>query len=376
MYNPKIVHLTTVHPRNDTRIYIKQVATLFAAMPSCVGLVVADGLGNSLLANKPAIYDLGSLPVSRFKRALLGNFRAFRFLRQLRPKLVHFHDPELIPLGLLLRLLGFAVIYDVHEDVPRQTMSKYWIPVLLRWPVAVITAGMEWLAGLFFNGVVPATPTIAARFPKDKTTLVQNFPIQSELVLTDPTPYLTRPFSFAYVGGVADIRGGIEMVKALECLQDIPEACLEMAGGISPLDFSTQLRHLDGWHRVRYRGVVGRQEVAKILGSARAGLVLFHPMPNHIDAQPNKMFEYMSAGLPIIASDFPLWREIVTGCGCGLLVDPMSPHAIAEALRWVINHPRESEEMGKKGQEAVKSIYNWEREADRLLGLYRRLGFI
>jgi len=373
MNMPRLVHLSTVHSRNDTRIFIKQVHTLSSALAKDVSLVVADGLGDSRQPGQPAIFDLGKLPTSRFKRAVMGNFRAFMFFRRTLPQLVHFHDPELIPLGLLLRLCGTQVIYDVHEDVPRQTMSKYWIPVIFRWPVAMAIATMEWLAGKAFNGIVPATPTIAARFPVGKTVLVQNFPIPSELVLADPLPYAERPQKFAYVGGIADIRGGKEMVQALEHMADLSEVRLEMAGGITPEGFAAELGKLPGWFKVLHRGTIGRQDVARLLGSARAGLVLFQPMPNHVDAQPNKMFEYMSAGLPIIASDFPLWRQIVAGAECGLLVDPLDPRAIADALRWVLEHPVEAEVMGQKGQKAVHKIYNWEREAPQLIGLYKRL---
>lgn len=369
----QLVHLSTVHSRNDTRIFLKQVHTLSSALDADVSLVVADGLGDSQQPGQPAIYDLGKLPASRFKRALTGNWRAFNFLRRAKPQLVHFHDPELIPLGLLLRLCGCQIIYDVHEDVPRQTMSKHWVPVIFRWPVATAIAAMEWLAGKVFSGIVPATPTIAARFPVGKTVLVQNFPIQSELILADPLPYVERPPKFAYVGGIADIRGGKEMVQALEHMADLPEVRLEMAGGISPESFGAELRELAGWSKVTYRGIIGRQEVARLLGSARAGLVLFQPMPNHVDAQPNKMFEYMSAGLPVIASDFPLWRQIVADAECGLLVDPLDPCAIANALRWVLEHPLEAEAMGQKGQEAVHKIYNWKREATQLVGLYNKL---
>lgn len=369
----QLVHLSTVHPRNDTRIFIKQVHTLSSALTKGVSLVVADGFGDSHQPGQPAIYDLGKLPASRFKRAVIGNFRAFVFLRRTKPQLVHFHDPELIPLGFMLRLCGCQVIYDVHEDVPRQTMSKYWIPVFFLWPVAMVTAAMEWLAGEAFSAIVSATPTIAARFPVGKTVLVQNFPIQSELVMADPLPYSERASKFAYVGGICDIRGGREMVQALEHMVDLPDVRLEMAGGISPESFGAELRELPGWSKVVYRGIIGRQDVARLLGNARAGLVVLHPTPNYLDALPVKMFEYMAAGLPVVASDFPLWRDIVTGAGCGLLVNPLDPRAIANALRWVLEHPLEAEAMGKKGQEAVHKIYNWERESTQLVGLYNML---
>ena len=102
------------------------------------------------------------------------------------------------------------------------------------------------------------------------------------------------------------------------------------------------------------------------------GLVVLHPTRNYLDALPVKMFEYMAAGLPVIASDFPLWRKIIDGAGCGLLVDPLDPQAIAEAIDWVLAHPEEAEAMGRRGREAVEAIYNWERESETLVNLYKQ----
>ena len=105
----------------------------------------------------------------------------------------------------------------------------------------------------------------------------------------------------------------------------------------------------------------------------RCGLVLFRPAPNHLEAQPNKLFEYMSAGLPVIASDFPAWRELVEGTGAGLLVDPDDPQAIAHAIAWILRHPAEAEQMGRRGREAVYRDFNWDREAEKLAACYRNI---
>jgi glycosyltransferase involved in cell wall biosynthesis len=116
-----------------------------------------------------------------------------------------------------------------------------------------------------------------------------------------------------------------------------------------------------------------RNEVAKLLSTSTAGLVLFLPEPNHIESQPNKMFEYMSASIPVIASNFSLWRSIIEKNNCGICVDPMDSHEIAEAIDFLTWNPEDAKQMGKNGQAAIKRIYNWGIEEKKLLRLYENL---
>jgi glycosyltransferase involved in cell wall biosynthesis len=116
-----------------------------------------------------------------------------------------------------------------------------------------------------------------------------------------------------------------------------------------------------------------RPQVRDLLARARIGIVTLHPTGNYVNSQPTKLYEYMSAGLPVVASDFPVWRKVVDGAQCGLLVDPMNPAAIAEALVWLLQHPEEAEAMGRRAQKAVLESYSWEREAAVLAGIYREL---
>jgi hypothetical protein len=342
-------------------------------MKASVALFVQDGKGfEADESSGVQVVDTGSKPRSRVLRMTLGAWRMLRAVQKARPDVAHFHDPELIPVGLALKLSGIKVIYDVHEDVPRQILTKYYLPAVFRKPAAWFMEAVEWIAGRCFDAIVPATPKIAVRFPADKTVVVQNFPILEELVAPEPLPYEQRPPHFAYVGGITRARGAREMVEAIGRVSS-GEARLRLAGAFSPKNLQSEIKALPGWDKVDFLGWADRRQVAGLLGNVRAGLVLFHPGPNHCSAQPNKMFEYMAAGLPVIASDFPLWRQIVDGAGCGLLVDPLDPVAIADAMQWILEHPAGAEAMGRRGRQAVEEKYNWEREAEKLIGLYERL---
>jgi glycosyltransferase involved in cell wall biosynthesis len=134
-----------------------------------------------------------------------------------------------------------------------------------------------------------------------------------------------------------------------------------------------ELSHLPGWERVHHYGVLDQPSTFRLLHGVRAGLVLFHPEPNHVEAMPQKIFEYMGAGLPIIASDFTLWRRNLGDVGCGIFVTPLDPQSIAEAIEYVLTHPREAEAMGRRGQAAVLERYNWETQADKLVNLYSEI---
>lgn len=368
----KIIHFTTVHPRTDTRIRVKEAATLARVWPGAVALYVQDGKGDETGASDGvAVHDTGAPERGRLRRMTLGAFRMYRAVRRARPRIAHFHDPELLPWAMLLRLWGIRVIYDVHEDAPATVLSKAYLPVGVRRPLAWGLRAMERLALVSLSAIVAATPAIGRNFA-GKAVLVQNFPLPDELSFATPPPYDDRPPHFAYIGGITAIRSASEMVEAVGLL-DTPEARLQLGGAFAPATLELNVASLEGWSRVEYRGWVGREEVRQILSKVRAGLVLFHPLPNHVRAQPNKLFEYMAAGLPVIASDFPLWREIVEGAGCGLLVDPQDPRAIADAMQWILDNPEEAADMGRRGRAAVEERYNWEAESDKLIALYRRL---
>jgi glycosyltransferase involved in cell wall biosynthesis len=81
----------------------------------------------------------------------------------------------------------------------------------------------------------------------------------------------------------------------------------------------------------------------------------------------------MSSGIPVIASRFPLWREVVEGNACGLCVDPHSPQEIAEAIDYLARNPAQARRMGENGRQAVLGKYNWKVEESKLMRFYDSL---
>jgi glycosyltransferase involved in cell wall biosynthesis len=271
--------------------------------------------------------------------------------------------------------MGRRVIYDVHENLPDQLLSKDWLPRAIRGAVARIMDVIERVSARLFDAVVVATPDIARRFPAHKTVIVQNFPLLSEFRCCENLPPTAIRRDLVYIGGIAEIRGIVEMVEAMAILKrEKPGMCLNVAGRFSSVQLEEVVRAMEGASAVRFLGWQSRDEVSNLLSSALAGVVVLRPTPSYQRAYPVKLFEYMAAGIPVIASDFPLWREIVEEAQCGLLVDPQDPRAIADAAIWLAEHQSEARTMGAAGAAAVRSRFNWPHEAQKLLSLYVRLG--
>lgn len=362
----KICHITTVHTRHDIRIFQKQCKSLSNEYD--VFLIVADGLGDENLDNV-SIVDVGKRQTSRLKRALNDSKKVFKKAKELNCELYHFHDPELMSIGLKLLRTGKKVIYDVHEDLPRQIMGKPYLNKILKPIISILLEIYENYAAKKFTSIITATPHIKERFYKrNKNTLdINNYPIVNELL--KEASQKEKKNQVCYLGGISKIRGIENVILSMK----YTDVNLALAGDFENNELYESVKSLETWNKIIELGFISREQAADLLSESIAGIVCFLPLPNHINAQPNKIFEYMSAGLPVIGSNFKLWKQIIEDNNCGLCVDPSKPKEIAEGINKLFNNKDLAIKMGQNGIHAVKEKYNWNIEKNKLLDFYNRV---
>lgn len=361
----RVVHLTSAHPRNDIRIFAKQCRSLVTDGYD-VSLVVADGKGDAYI-DGIKIFDVGE-PHGRLNRMFKATRRVFNKAVALDADIYQLHDPELIPFGLKLKRLGKKIVFDSHEDIPKQILSKPYLgPTSLRVLSSAFSI-FERYACSQFDGIISATPSIRDKFIliNPHTVDINNFPLIGELDAA--IPWAEKHNEVCYVGGIGAIRGIKEIVRANEFLKSSTR--LNLVGCFSEPSIEAEVKSYPGWARVNEFGFLDRYDVRNVMARSIAGVVTFLPFPNHMDSQPNKMFEYMSSGIAVIASNFPCWREIIEGNNCGLCVNPLDPKAIAMAIDYLVMNQGVAKCMGENGRKAVLEKYNWPVQAAKLTDFY------
>ncbi len=363
----KICQFSSVHPASDTRVFHKECKSLVAAGYDVTLIARDKGEPNTVEGVKIIPFHLHN---NRFKRILFSPFQMLGLTLKQKAALYHFHDPELVIVGMMLKLFGKKVIYDVHEDFPKQMLDKsYLSSPLLRKAVSRAVRAVERFGTLFFNHIITATPSIAKNFSPKKTTVVRNVPLL-ELIHSDAAPEIEKKKPvIIYAGVLSRARGLVEIVRAMEHIGS--RAGLWLLGGWENAAIEEQCRSLEGWKYVRFFGMKPQAEAYAMMNMADIGIVNFFPLANHVEALPNKIFEYMALGLPLVISNFPFWQENFDACA--LFADPHNPKEIARQITTYLDNQPLRQEKGQKGKELIDNGFSWEQEQSILTDLYNRL---
>jgi glycosyltransferase involved in cell wall biosynthesis len=363
----KICQMSSVHPDNDVRI-IKQAETLADEFDAELVFVVPTKKKIEESSEKVKIEPV-LLPRNRLERmfstSLKVGFKAFKT----KADIIEFHDSELIPVGLLLKVLGFKVVYDVHESLADDILTKEYLPSWSRKILSFSIGNFQKNAARLFDGVLTATPNIADEFNSKKIYSLRNFPRLDSM--PRPIAFSERKNQIFYGGNISKRRGAIEMVESISHWP--PGFELVLAGNFESQELLDRCTASPNWERVRYLGHIDRSTLFQHLSESKIGLVLFHPGPNHDQSMPNKLFEYMAAQVPILGSNFPAWQPILQGINCGKSVNPQSAQEIGLEISTMLQDPNNLAEMGENGRKAILDEFNWETESKKLIELYTQL---
>jgi len=366
MDNKKICILTSVHPAFDVRIFHKEAKSLVKFGYNVI--LIAQNNRNETIDGVKIIAL--SKPKNRFTRIFGLTWRVFYLGLHQHADVYHFHDPELIFIGILLKLLGKKVIYDVHEDVSKQILNKDWIGnVNVRKFVAFIVNLIDHIGALLFDKIIYVVPDITEKYPKNKTIILRNFPILKLIDNTVTIDYKKNKSIIIYAGGLTGIRGIKEIIQAMEYIGNRAEFWL--LGKWESEKFKKECENLKGWKYTKYLGLVSLEEVFQYMKIADIGISTLHPVKNYLTSLPIKVFEYMACSLPMVISEFPYWKEIFVECA--IFVNPYNSKDIAKKISYLLDNPDEAKELGKKGRKLIEEKYSWETESKKLLVMYKNL---
>lgn len=354
----KIVHVGYAHRPNDIRIFQKECTSL--AKYGHEVIYVTSEMNGEFVNDSCSNVEVITVKLQKTNKKLpflLYCKDVKKVLDSLNADVYHFHEVVLLSVLLYMRKKGKRVIYDMHEDYPRQLQ-----PGLYRRRGKILGTLLITITEIYENYcirkadyVITATPHIEERCKKltNTVTCIANYPIIYN-DKNDTKSFVEREKIVCYTGGISETNGVFSIVKAMEQV----DGTLHLAGNL-PKELREQLMEYDGWSKVCELGYVGREEVQKVLQESMAGLVVYLPAGNTVEALPNKLFEYMEAALPVIVSDFPLWKEIVEKNQCGICVNPNAPEEIAEAINRILSNPKWAEEMGRNGKRLIQEKCNW-----------------
>lgn len=383
----KVVHIGMYHRYDDVRILNRECASLVQGdynvtymtsdlvhVPDCIDTI--DGVTIKQYPFELQNFAFQWNLFAYFKgRSRIKGIITEAVLRE-RPHVLHIHEYYLLFLVKRIQraIPNVKVIYDIHEDTPKEQGGRYIkkFGKNLGRAVQKYVEIKELSFARRVDAVIAATPYIAAQF-RNKAKVIQticNFPVMEDIE-HNSTAISTREKNVCYAGGLTEERGITSIVKNAKQI----DGMIILAGAIdSGYMHELQVTYPDVWgEKVKYKGYLKRTDIRKLYGQSVVGLCTLLWNENFYNALPVKIFEYMAAGIPVVCSDFPLWKQIVEENECGIAVNPDNEKSIIEAVNQLLSDRELAQRYGLNGKRAIIDKYNWSKEERKLLSIYERL---
>ncbi len=324
-------------------------------------------------------------PTGPLRRLLVAVYRPFSFFQYSRrawaivkdrpADVYHCHDLNTLHVGYRARRRhGGRLVYDAHELTTElayiSRLERLGWRLMERFLIGhadeVITTG-SYRAQYLARRYHIATPTVLLNCPPLPAAVTPNRILREKLGLADDTVPL-----ILYQGGFIPGRGLENLVLAAAHLEK--GVLVLMGWGAQEGELKEMVRREGLEERVYFHEPVAPDELVRCCMSASVGVVIYRNTGlNNYYATPNKLYEYIHAGLPVVSSDFPALEEVVEGYGVGGTFDPEDPKSIAAAINRVLADEQCYDTI-RSNALAAAQVFNWETESAKLLEVYRRVG--
>jgi glycosyltransferase involved in cell wall biosynthesis len=359
----KILQLSTVHKSNDIRVYEKMSRSLIETGNTIYLIAIDSGVA---LDDKIIFYPLNNKFRSNVLNRLFNNIKSLCLIIKIKPDIIHFHDPELLIIGLILKLFNKTVIYDVHEDVVKDIMHKK-INIIIKKMIIYFFKPLEIFVASKIHNVIVVTPSIYNRFEGKVSNLklIRNF---SNNTIANNQFYFNEKISYViYSGTISHNRGIFEIIEAISLCKG--KIRLRLVGEFQNEALKSEIMNLEGWKYVDFMGFVSQEKLYEYYSTSLIGLVTLHNIDTYREAFPVKLFEYVNSGLPVVMSDFNLWKSFFNEKVIGVYVEPSDPYQIYKGINMIL----ENYEKYKSNVATYHGIYVWENEKKLLFEYYKNL---
>ena len=368
----KICHVISGYLRDDARIN-RQCQSLLKDGHE-VYLLTNDGLSNEEVKGIK-IRVCKTFFKSRFKELLFARWQFSEKIKEINADIYQLHSPELLNLVYFLKKNNKKVIYDAHEDLPNHILEKEWIPLFLRKFISLISILYFHLVLPKLDGIISPHSHVSEKLKEiNKASIeISNFPSIKSPKSFDLNNYLSREEIICYAGSVyrySNQENAIDVVKNIENLK------YYVAGHVDQT-FKETLEKRANSKNIKYLGRLGKKELSEFLSSSMIGLSIYDYKKNLGDKMgsfaTNKLFEYMEAGLPIICTDFKMWKNLIEETNCGVCVEPNNKEELRKAILFLLSDKKTAYEMGQNGRLAVEKKYNWLSQEKKYNHLFNKI---